>query len=204
MSEPSRQSESLSPIRPRDLLRHAHRVVAHHPVLAFAGDAPATEEIARVLAGFPAPSEADLRRGVSAAYYALFHAVTLRASAFLAPGRGLPQQYRNARRFEHRSVRLAALWVTESGTAPRSLASRIADARNGEAVRRVADAIRHLSYERRDADYNHFAQFTDSGALRAIDRADDAVGIVESPAFAQSEAGQAFLRVVADQVRSGA
>lgn len=65
----------------------------------------------------------------------------------------------------------------------------------------VADAIRRLSDERRDADYNHFALFTQSGALSAVNQADRAVAVVESPEFLASEGGRAFLGMVADQTR---
>ena len=204
MTEPSPDRPRPFPIRPGDLLQHARTAAVHYPPLVYSGDAPPAEEIARVLAGLPFPSEADFRRAVSAAYYALFHAVTLQAAAFLVPGDGFSERYRYARGFEHRDVRNVSLWVTDSGTPPERLAGMVELARSEPQVRVVATATRLLDNERRVADYDHFAEFTQNRALRAVNRADQAVELTERPAFAQGSGGRAFLRLLAEQARTRA
>lgn len=202
MTEPERELERPSPIRPRDLLRHARRAVARYPALVFAGDAPSADEISRVLGGLPQPSEGDYRRSVSAAYYALFHAVTIEAARFLVDRAGGFRRHRAARRFEHRDVRLVALWTSGAGSPPPQVASRVADLRQNEPVRRVAEDVGFLSNARRAADYDHFAHFTEARALGAIRVAARAVAAVEGRGFATTEGGRSFLDLVADQARS--
>ena len=202
MTEPPREPERPSPIRPRDLLRHARRAVARYPALVFAGDAPPAEEIARVFAGLPAPSEADHRRAVSAAYYAVFHAVTLEAARFLGDRSGGSRRHRVARDFEHRDVRVVALWASGAGTPPPQFGSTVAGLRQDEQVRRVAEDLGVLSAARRAADYDHFAQFTEVRALGAIRVASRAVGAVEGGAFRTSPGGRRFLELVAGQARA--
>ena len=202
MTDPQRQSDRPSPIRPGDLLRHARRAVARSPALVFSGHAPSADEIAAVLAGLPSPSEADHRRAVSAAYYAVFHAVTLEATRFLVDRSGGFRRHRTARRFEHRDIRLVALWASGAGTPPPRLASAVADLRRDEEVRRVAEDLGFLSGARRAADYDHFAQFTEARALGAIRVASRAVGTIEGGSFHTSEGGGTFLQLVADQART--
>ena len=199
MTDPAPESDRPSPIRPRDLLRHALRTVARSPALVFHGDAPSAEEIARVLAGLPPPSEADHRRAVSAAYYAGFHALTLEAARFLVDRSGGFRRHRAARRFEHRDIRLVALWASGAGTPPPDLASTVEDLRRNEQVRQVAEDLGVLSGARRAADYDHFAQFTEARALGAIRLASRVVGTVEDAAFRTSGGGRRFLQLVAGQ-----
>ena len=202
MSEPTGDPGRFSPISSDDLLHHAGTVALHYPSLVYTGGGPSDEEIGRVLAGIPFPSSTDFRRAVSAAYYALFHAVTLRAAALLVPGSGLVERYRRVRIFEHKDVRLVALWVSGAGTPSPSAATAIERVRRDQQVRSLADAVRRLSDERRDADYDHFGRFTQSDAFRAINRATEAVNIVESRRFATSEGGRSFLGLIADQARA--
>ena len=202
MTEPPREPGRFSPISPDDLIHHAGTVALHYPSLVYTGGGPSDEEIGRVLAGIPFPSSIDFRRAVSAAYYAVFHAVTLRAARLVQAEPGLYEQHRGTRRFEHRDVRNVALWATGSGTPPSVLLAAVEEVRRDAQVRAVATAIQHLSDERRNADYNHFAEFTQNRALRAINRADDAVEIIESHTFARSNAGRAFLEMVAEQARA--
>ena len=93
MTEPPGGSPRPSPISPDDLLQHARTVALHYPSLTYSGDAPSSEEIARVLAGLPYPSEADFRRAVSASYFALFHASLCAPQRFWRPERLAPSSF---------------------------------------------------------------------------------------------------------------
>ena len=176
MSEPDGAPEGPFPIDPRDLVRYA-RALAQ---------------------SLPERSATDYRRAVSAAYYALFHALTLRTVEALAPDVAPPTRYERVRAFGHPHLRRAALWASGSGVPSRSRAALAARASADAEARRVADAFLRLNAERADADYNHLARFTEPRALRLIDLADDAVETVAAPAFAtEAGGGMAFLRLLA-------
>ena len=79
-----------------DLVQHARRLIAP----------PAA-----------APAEADLRRAVSAAYYALFHALTVAGAQSLAQGNS-PLQSQVARAFNHTAMRKVCDAYVRSPTRP--------------------------------------------------------------------------------------
>lgn len=180
MTEPRSEQEGPFPIEPDSLLRHARRIVG-------------------VL---PEPEETEYRRAVSAAYFALFHAVTLRAVELLVPGDAIRQRYERVRDFEHSALRSVAQWASDAGTPSRSMASDAALARREARVRLVARALLRLNDERRHADYDHLAQFSRSRANRAIDIATEAVVAVTATAFGASDGGRAFLRMLAAQLEA--
>lgn len=180
MTEPRSEAEGPFPIDPAALLRHARRIIG-------------------VL---PEPEETEYRRAVSAAYFALFHAVTLRAVELLVPGDAIRQRYERVRDFEHSALRSVAQWASDAGTPSRSMASNAALARREARVRMVARAILRLNGARADADYNHFAHFTELRATPLVDAADEAVTAVTAPAFGASDGGRAFLRMLAAQLEA--
>ncbi|MCY3645420.1 MAG: hypothetical protein OXH07_00400 [Chloroflexi bacterium] len=77
----------------------------------------------------------------------------------------------------------------------------VARVRSNQPVRLVAEAFCRLSDERRDADYDHFAEFTQDRALRGINLATDAVRVTESPAFARSQAAQSYIGMITSRAR---
>lgn len=176
MTEPPRDRTPLSPIAPRALIEHATRVMAQ-----------------------PAPDHVDCRRATSAAYYALFHALTVEAAATLVPGGDPARRYRDARRFEHRALRAGALWTVGAGTAPERLIPLAAVAQGDREAQAVAQTLLALALKRRNADYNHFAEFGPDVAKDAILSAAVAVDAVESSSFAGGEGGRAFLELLASQ-----
>lgn len=147
----------------------------------------------------PTPTAEDLRRAVSAAYYALFHAVTLRAAELLTSG---DMRYERTRELRHGSLDDVARRVVDAGAPP----SPPADPSSAEAiaayrVRKVAYAIQRLRAEREEADYNHLTRFTQRRSVEAINLAAEAVDIVTAQAFLASAEGRAFLASVAEQAR---
>ena len=156
---PDGEPEYLSPIDPRALLRHA---------------------LGRINA--PDAEEADYRRAVSDAFYALYHALTLTAAPSMTDSDDPLEPYRRVRRIRHRHVRA----VAEEAVAG-------AD----ERVRLVATTMLELYSQREAADYSHLAQFTHERAGRLIRRAERAVEAVTAPAFAEGDGGQSILRQLA-------
>ena len=177
MTAPGGESDRAHPIESSEVLRYARRVCEELPDL----------------------SEAGCRRVVSTAYFALFHALTLRAAELLAPSEPQEAHYRLARRFEHRDLRNVALWVTGAGTPPPALAGLVVEARRPGAAATVAEAFLTLYDVRVDADYNHFALFTQERALDLIDDAEGAHDLLTAPSFPATAAGRAFLRLLAEQ-----
>ncbi len=177
MTEPLSEPDEPFPIDPAALLRHARRIIS-------------------VL---PEPAETEYRRAVSAAYFALFHAVTLRAVELLAPEDTTRQRYERVRGFGHSHLRGVALWTSGAGTPPRAAAAQAVIAHGDGQSLRVAAALLRLNAERRHADYDHLAQFSRSRANRAIAMADEAVAAVTGPAFGASDGGRACLRMLAAQ-----
>ena len=177
MTEPLSEPEGPFPIDPAALIRHARRII-------------------EVL---PEPEDTEYRRAVSAAYFALFHAVTLRAVELLVPGDAPRQRYERVRDFEHAALRGVAQWASDAGTPPRSVASDAALARRDARVRMVARALLRLNAERQRADYDHFARFTEPHTTPLIDIAEEAVATVTAPAFGASDGGRAFLWMLAAQ-----
>ena len=180
MTEPRSEPEGPFPIDPAALIRHARRII-------------------EVL---PEPEDTEYRRAVSAAYFALFHAVTLRAVELLVPGDAPRERYARVRAFSHSNVRRAALWASGAGPPPRSLVPEAALTRGDRQVRVIVRAITQLNLERRRADYDHFAQFTEPHATPLVDIAEEAVAAVTVPAFGVSDGGRAFLRMLAAQLEA--
>jgi len=200
MTDPRRRSDVPSPIDPAALLRHARLNTFDYPPLVSSGDPLSAEDTVRFLNMLPKRTEADFRRAVSAAYFALFHAVTLRAADLLAPGRIRSEQYRFARRFTHRDVRTIAMWITRDGSPAANWTATVENLRDDDTIPKLAGDLLVLREERTHADYNHLTRFSQGRALDAIRVATEAVRTVTSHSFATSDAGQAFLRMVAAQV----
>jgi hypothetical protein len=154
MTSPQRDLDGPPAIAPTDLLRHARAV---------AGD-------------LPERTETDYRRAVSAAYYALFHAVTLEAARVEAESMSNPPERWDTltRRFRHKDVRLMATWAAGGAPAER-YASRLAGLEFGAQVETIATAFLLLIREREEADYSHSSVFTLERAVEAIDTANEAV-----------------------------
>ena len=154
MTDPSgaeNDAEGPFPIDPHDLLRHAR---------AIAND-------------LPGRGDTDYRRAVSAAYYALYHALTLRAATLAEPS----ARYDAVRRFRHWRLRDVAQAVIGGG----------GDAR----AQPIARAVLFLRTERIHADYNHRERFTPPRARDAIDIANEAVEVLEGGG------GMALVRLLA-------
>ena len=114
------------------------------------------------------PTQASLRRSVSASYYALFHFLVDEATRLMLPGKRGRLRDSLARAFHHSWMKeVAALYANQK--IPRKLSSVF----NGEPIptelSNVADAFVTLYQARHDADYNRTRRFT---RREAFDQAD--------------------------------
>ena len=175
-SGPDNDAEGPFPIDPHDLLRHA----------------------AAITDTLPGRSATDYRRAVSAVYYALLHALTLRAVALIAPDDAPRQRYERTRRFTHQGLRTVALWVSGAGRPSPGWEAVVADLRNNQTPVMVAEALLFLREERTSADYDHLERFTQDRARQAIAIAARAVEALAAPAFATEGGGMALARLLAD------
>lgn len=131
------------------------------------------------------PRQADLRRAVSAAYYAVFHALC-RTCADMMVGVG---RLRNHPTWAHvyRSVQHGEAKTRCSNLAP--LAKLLEPAPLDRNIRRFAGAFASLQEQRHRADYDPHASFTRSEVLTFVASANEAVGSLER---ASKEARRAF------------
>ena len=148
----------------------------------------------------PQPVGIVLRRAVSTAYFALFHAVTLRAADLVESSDYPHDLFGVVRRFQHRDLHRVSLWVGGAGTLPSRWAPVVATLQLDDEVRVVTDAFRLLREARIDADYNHDVSFPLNWATALVGLASEAANVVRSDAFAASGTGLAFLGMVAGQV----
>lgn len=160
---------------------------------------------ARRLAGFDAgrgrPSPTDHRRAVSAAYYALFHAITDAAVRRILPDgvAGEDERHRARRWINHQDISVACRWIQACGAeasatqTPRKatgvsqgiwelFSAEESGGRRGEVPRPldiVTRAFLDLQRSRHTADYDHLARFPKADAKRQVEAASRAVDALE-------------------------
>ena len=110
------------------------------------------------------PTEADLRRAVSTAYYALFHCLAGTAADLLTgSSSGSPQVYRA---LEHGRARSACQQQDVMRTFPTK-------------VRTFGDTFVDLQKARQQADYAHEGEYSKPDALDVIDTVEDVINDFE-------------------------
>lgn len=145
--------------------------------------------------GVGAPRQADLKRAISTAYYAVFHAVLTEASDEFV-GKTQRQSPRYA--LVYRSVghgQLKSLCVDISKrTPPTKYRPYIPPGGFGPDVQAFATALADLQEKRHTADYDPLARFSRADALFAASTARNAVARLAS---AGGQKKKAFLTLVA-------
>ncbi|HXH57882.1 hypothetical protein [Iamia sp.] len=124
------------------------------------------------------PREVDLRRAVSASYYALFHEVTNLLARWLAPNLLEADQQRLRRHPSHGGIKRVCGWVINPGGAPIKLhfARSLATIASGHSeIANVAQVFLDLQQHRHEADYDHLAVLTKEAVLTDIADAERAV-----------------------------
>ncbi len=120
------------------------------------------------------PTQASLRRSVSASYYALFHLLVDEATRLMLSGHGRrPLRDSLARAFHHSSMKQTAVEFTRQRPSP-----KLSSGFDGQPVPRplvdVASAFVQLQEARHDADYNRALRFTRREALDLVDLTEQA------------------------------
>lgn len=115
------------------------------------------------------PSQASLRRAVSAAYYALFHLLVDEATRlmFSGPGRA-PLRPVAARAFRHSTMKALARQFATPGV-PAKLAPALSARPIQPALVDVAATFQELQQARHEADYDLSRRFTRPEVLLLID-----------------------------------
>ena len=138
------------------------------------------------------PRQADLRRAVSAAYYALFHRLVDAACEQIAGAAADRADARAvlARGFVHGEMRDASRSFG-GGNLPSFLAGRYGGAAVPRDVARVAAAFGRLQADRHAADYDRARAFTQTAALGIVREARDAVRLAAE--LKNSDLGRLYL-----------
>lgn len=121
------------------------------------------------------PRNADLRRAVSVAYYALYHDVVLRVCTHQMPKCPDVERWSWSRLFTHKGTRRVCDVVSSSGPAPQHVAESVRHMRANQSLVDVAIAFVSLQQARFEADYDHAAEFTKPTTLSFVDQARDAM-----------------------------
>ena len=125
------------------------------------------------------PINADLRRAVSAAYYALFHHLALLAADQLLPNGTQQDRWRFTRHMQHTAMLRVCEW-TLGKAPPLRYRQLFAPLGNDPRLVDVAIAFQALQQERHSADYDHEASYTKPQVLNLIDLARDAIQKADS------------------------
>ena len=137
------------------------------------------------------PRQAELRRAISAAYYALFHTLALCGASTLVGAA--------------RANRSQAEWIQvyralEHGYARNQCNNRAAMSRFSPAIQNFGDMFSEMQFQRQSADYDPNASFTRSEAVQFVDAAARVIADFEN-----ADAGErrAFAVFVLFRLRSG-
>ena len=118
-------------------------------------------------AGAPQPTQTDLRRAVSTAYYALFHCLVGTAADLLTGSNSdHPEWHQVYRALEHGKARSACQQQDVMGTFPLE-------------VRAFGDTFIDLQKARQNADYAHEGEYSTPEVLAIINAAEDAISKFE-------------------------
>lgn len=97
------------------------------------------------------PRNSNLRRAVSAAYYALFHAIGWAMAAQLLPDGSESEHARLTRSLDHDALRKVCGWVAKGDTPPQAVADLVDAVRTEVVVVDLADAFLELREKRHAA-----------------------------------------------------
>lgn len=157
---------------------------------------------ARAMAGrgVTRPFEVDLRRGVSSAYYAVFHELSLRTIRQLVPSAEGELSNRLRRSFRHADFETSARWVARRRPEIRHEAApvRKADGRSwqlildlaaeDERIARSAELLLGLKTSREQADYDFNVRFDKATLLSKCDDAEECLALLDGATASGREA----------------
>lgn len=129
-------------------------------------------------AGQGQPRNADLRRAVSAAYYALFHEIVIRVTEHLLPQHKVEDRWEAGRRVSHACIRNVCAWVASGKTAPQKVRASVGVLQQNQNLVDVCDAYQELYEARNRADYDHTASFSKPTTLAHVDLSEAAIQLL--------------------------
>jgi len=135
--------------------------------LSLSGDlVDQADSLARGSGGAGRPRQADLRRAVSAAYYAVFHTLSSAAAKQL-----LPAHHATIRRFiTHAGLKSACIAFSGSGTPGQRIKPLVPKPTAIKpALREVAQSCRDLYEARQEADYDFHREFDRESCLELVE-----------------------------------
>lgn len=144
------------------MLDHARELVEHHE-------------------GAGRPRPIWLRRAVSSAYYAAFHAIALATVRQVLPNGSSDDHYRLCRSIGHAEVKQVCVWV-ESGAGKTHASPIAADVHTDTRLLQMARLVQRLQDARHLADYDHLATFDKAEALLHVNAAQRVLGLLSSRA----------------------
>ena len=118
------------------------------------------------------PRQANLRRAVSAAYYAVFHLLVADASDRFSPTSPAGLSQRIARSMNHAEMKQVCRSIAEQHTS--SIYPALVPSGFGGPIRLVADSFTFLQSRRHEADYDLSVVYFRVGTLDILGRAEDA------------------------------
>lgn len=136
------------------------------------------DQARRLVAGAAAvrPTQADLRRAVSAAYYAMFHHLIDGFTGQL--GLGPDALALLTRNFQHEDMATVSKYFCKKATPPKGIDSLLAAV--GSDLALAAAAYVDLKEARHTADYDRAAAVTPAWAINLINRAEQAIDYITS------------------------
>lgn len=163
------------PIDPDGLIQAARHLVDHNPT--------------------GRPSNALLRRAVSSAYYALFHAISRQAAQQMLPSGPAAAQYSLARYIGHIHISLPCAWIAQrEQKKPPARLKPVVDALRSTSIVPIARVFYDLRESREAADYDHLhSDIAKATVVANIDDAERAIKLFRSPSADRT----AFLALVA-------
>jgi hypothetical protein len=137
-------------------------------------------DLARHQSGAGRPRPIWLRRSVSAAYYAVFHAFGLRIAEQVLPQGTPTDQQRLTRSLEHGALREVCQWVTGNpGAGKQHVQPIVATLQADPDIRQLASITFRLQEARHLADYDHLAAFDKASALASVNEAELALNTLD-------------------------
>lgn len=122
------------------------------------------------------PQQANLRRAVSGAYYALFHFLVDQATRFLIGGSRDRQGLRQVvgRAFTHSELGSVSRTFS-GGSLPTSIVAKLGTSQVPAALKEVAQTVREAQAQRHLADYDVGETFLRDEVLMLIDRVEQSI-----------------------------
>ena len=148
----------------------------------------AATEFAEHQADAERPRPIWLRRAVSSAYYALFHAISTQAADHLLPEAAHEDRLRLARSFGHRPLKEVCEWISGRRGRPPQHAKPLVWSLGAAPVADVAATFCDLQEARHRADYDHLALFPEDDLLEYVGDAEAAIWDLATEPASQRQA----------------